>query len=42
MAVLVDDDRASVHNTAGLFGIEIEGKPCKVSVRDIWVKTLAS
>src|SRR5438105_634539 len=42
MAVFVDDDRASVHNTAGLFGIEIEGKPCRVSVRDIWVKTLAS
>jgi Domain of Unknown Function (DUF1080) len=42
MAVLVDDDRGSVHNKAGLFGIEIEGKPCKVSVRDVWVKKIAS
>jgi len=42
MAAFVDDDRASVHNTAGLFGIEIEGKPCKVSVRQVWVKRVPS
>jgi len=42
MAVFVDDDRTSVHNKAGLFGIEIEGRPCKVSVRNVWVKPIPS
>ena len=41
MAVFVDDDRTSVHNRPGLFGIEIEGKPCKVSVRNMWLKKLS-
>ena len=30
MAVLVDDDPASSNNVAGLFGLQIEGVPCKV------------
>jgi Domain of Unknown Function (DUF1080) len=38
MAVLVDDDSSDVNNQPGLVGIEIEAAPCKVSVRDIWVK----
>lgn len=38
MAVLVDDDSSDVNNKPGLIGIEIEAAPCKVSVRDIWVK----
>ena len=42
MAVFVDDDRTSVHNRPGLFGIEIEGKPCKVSVRNVWAKRVRS
>jgi 3-keto-disaccharide hydrolase len=40
MAVLVDDDPASSNNASGFIGIELEGIPCKVSVRDIWVKKL--
>jgi hypothetical protein len=41
MAVLVDDDPASSNNKAGLIGIEIEGAPCKVSVRNVWLKKLS-
>lgn len=38
MAVLVDDDASDVNNQPGLIGIEIESAPCKVSVRNLWVK----
>ena len=38
MAVLVDDDPASSNNVSGLFGLQIEGSPCKVSFRNIWLK----
>lgn len=38
MAVLVDDDPASSNNISGLFGLQIEGAPCKVLFRDIWLK----
>ncbi len=38
MAVLVDDDRDSTNNVSGLFGLQIEGTPCKVSFRDIWLR----
>lgn len=38
MAVLVDDNVSDVNNQPGLVGIEIESSPCKVSVRNIWVK----
>jgi hypothetical protein len=34
MAVLVDDDAASTNNVSGLFGLQIEGTPCKVSFRN--------
>lgn len=40
MAVLVDDDPASSNNVSGLFGLQIEGAPCKVSFRDIWLKKI--
>jgi hypothetical protein len=40
MAVLVDDDPASSNNVSGLFGLQIEGVPCKVSFRDLWLKKI--
>jgi hypothetical protein len=41
MAVYVDDDASSSNNKPGMIGIEIEGTPCKVSVRNIWLKKLS-
>jgi hypothetical protein len=38
MAVLVDDDPDSTTNVSGLFGLQIEGTPCKVSFRDLWLR----
>jgi hypothetical protein len=40
MAVLVDDDPASSNNISGLFGLQIEGVPCKVSFRNLWLKKI--
>jgi len=40
MAVYVDDDPESSNNKSGFIGIEIEGTPSKVSVRNIWIKKL--
>jgi Domain of Unknown Function (DUF1080) len=40
MAVLVDDDPASSNNVPGLFGLQIESTPCRVSFRDIWLKKI--
>lgn len=40
MAVLVDDDPSSSNNQAGKIGIELEGTPAKVSVRNIWIRKL--
>jgi hypothetical protein len=40
MAVYVDDDPNSTNNQNGLIGIEIEGAPSKVSVRNIWIKKI--
>lgn len=40
MAVYVDDDPNSSNNQTGLVGIEIEGVPSKVSVRNVWIKKL--
>ncbi len=40
MAVLVDDDPDSSNNQPGIIGIEIEGAPSKVSVRNIWLKKI--
>jgi hypothetical protein len=38
MAVVVDDDANSPNNVSDQIGIEIEGAPSKVSVRNIWVQ----
>jgi hypothetical protein len=40
MAVLVDDDPASSSNASGLFGLQIEHIPCKVSFRNIWLRKI--
>lgn len=40
MAVYVDDDPTSSNNQTGMIGIEIEGVPSKVSVRNVWIKKL--
>ncbi len=40
MAVLVDDDPASSNNVSGLFGLQIESTPCKVSFRNLWLKKI--
>jgi hypothetical protein len=40
MAVLVDDDPTSSNNVSGLFGLQIESTPCKVSFRDIWLRKI--
>jgi len=40
MAVYVDDDPTSSNNKTGMIGIEIEGSPSKVLVRNIWIKKL--
>jgi hypothetical protein len=40
MAVLVDDDPASTNNVSGLFGLQIEGTPCKVSFRNLWLRKI--
>jgi len=39
MAVFIDDNKDSVNNQPGLIGFEIESQPCKISVRDIWLRT---
>ncbi|HEX8712652.1 MAG TPA: family 16 glycoside hydrolase [Terracidiphilus sp.] len=40
MAELIDHDPNSSNNRAGKIGIELEGTPAKVSVRDIWIREL--
>jgi len=40
MAVLIDDDPASSNNQPGKIGIELEGTPARVSVRNVWLKKL--
>jgi hypothetical protein len=40
MAVYVDDRPDSSNNKTGMIGIEIEGAPSKVLVRNIWIKKL--
>ena len=38
MAIFIDDNKDSVNNQAGYIGFEIESQPCKISVRDIWLR----
>jgi hypothetical protein len=40
MAVYIDDDPKSSNNVSGLIGIELEGTPTKISVRNIWLRKL--
>jgi hypothetical protein len=40
MAVEIDDDPASSNNVSGLIGIELEGTPCQVFARDIWLRKI--
>ncbi|MGO9168802.1 MAG: DUF1080 domain-containing protein [Candidatus Sulfotelmatobacter sp.] len=40
MAVLVDDDPNSTNNVSGLFGLQIEGTPCKVSFHNLWLRRI--
>jgi hypothetical protein len=40
MAVLIDDDATDSNNQPGKIGIELEGTPAKVSVRNIYLKKL--
>jgi hypothetical protein len=40
MAVYIDDDPKSSNNISGLIGIELEGTPTKISVRNIWLHKL--
>jgi hypothetical protein len=40
MAVLVDDDPKSTNNDSGLFGLQIEGAPCKASFRNLWLRKI--
>jgi hypothetical protein len=39
-AVFIDDDLKSSNNIAGLIGIELEGTPTKISVRNIWLRKI--
>jgi hypothetical protein len=39
MAVFIDDNKDSVNNQPGYIGFEIESEPCKISVRDIWLRS---
>ncbi len=38
MAAFIDDNQDSVNNQPGLIGFEIESQPCKISVRNIWLR----
>lgn len=40
MAVYIDDDPRSSNNVSGLIGIELEGTPTRISVRNIWLHKL--
>jgi len=38
MAIFIDDNVDSVNNQSGFIGFEIESQPCKISVRDVWLR----
>jgi hypothetical protein len=40
MAVFIDDNPNSVNTQPGLIGFEIESEPCKISVRNIYLRNL--
>lgn len=41
MAVLVDDNPNDSNNHSGYIGLEIEGAPCEVQVRSIWIRQVS-
>lgn len=41
MAAMVDDDPSSSNNVSGLIGLQIEGTPCKVFFRNIWLRRIS-
>ena len=41
LAVQIDDDPASSNNVSGLIGLQIEGTPCRISFRNLWLKKLS-
>lgn len=40
MAVFIDDDLKSSNNISGLIGVELEGTPTKISVRNVWLRKI--
>jgi hypothetical protein len=40
LPVLVDDDPNSTNDVPGLFGLQIEGTPSKVSFRNLWLRKI--
>ena len=40
MAIFLDDNQDSINNQPGLIGFEIENQPCKISVRNIWLRKI--
>lgn len=40
MSVYIDDNRDSTNNQPGFIGIELEGAPTVISVRDVWLKKI--
>ena len=39
MAVFIDDNKGSINTQPGLIGFEIESQPCKISVKDIYLRS---
>jgi len=39
MAIFIDDNPNDANNQIGNIGFEIESQPCKISVRNIWLRT---
>jgi hypothetical protein len=39
MAIFIDDNKDSINNQPGLIGFEIESQPCKISVRNIYLRS---
>ena len=39
MAIFIDDNPNDANNQSGNIGFEIESQPCKISVRNIWLRT---
>lgn len=40
MAVLIEDDPVSSKNVSGLIGLQVEGAPCRVYFRNLWLRKI--